>query len=214
MSATRVVLVACAFAWAGLAATANAQSSLTYADLVRAPDRPRGAGGAAGRRASSAPSGRATTGPASTTRRPASTSTGTPTATATASSARRASTSVMAEMEGPGLHLADLVGPAAEGPREDLSRRQRTAGRRSALRRLLRRQARAVQLPELSYRPGRRQVPAARTSIFPSPTRNRARSWPTTGWGALLPLRLRDVPQGTQVPTFSPELADGDTPRR
>ena len=114
---------------------------------------------------------------------------------------------MMAEMEGPGCIWRIWSALAAEGTREDLPRRQRRAGRRPAVRELLQRRHGPVQLPDALLRPGRARLPRARTSTSRSPTRSRARSWPSKGWGRYYQFVYTTFPEGTKVPTFSTELA-------
>ena len=109
--------------------------------------------------------------------------------------------------ERPGLHLADLVGRARQGTREDLPRRPAGAGRRPALRRLLRRQARALQLTRRCPTTWPQSVPAGRTCTCRSPIRSRARSWPTRAGATTTTSTTRPIRREPRCPTFSAGLA-------
>ena len=87
---------------------------------------------------------------------------------------------------------------------------QRDAGRRPAVRALLRRRARPVQLPDALLRPDTIRAARARTCTSPSRTRSRARSWPSTGWGDYYQFTYTTYPKGTKLPTFSADLAEED----
>ena len=181
--------------WRALVQAASAQQTLTYADLVNRmtdlerlavlPDR--------ARRASSGP---ATTGPASTTRRPASTSHWDANGDGDGIIRKEGEQVVMAEMEGPGLHLADLVGPAEKGHVKIYLDGQRAAGRRPAVRRLLRRQARPVQLPACSPTTWKTSGCSRAEPLLADPLPEVVQDRGRQGLGQLLPVHLHDVPQG------------------
>ena len=114
---------------------------------------------------------------------------------------------VMAEMEGPGCIWRIWSATAEKGHVKIYLDGQRDAGRRPAVHRLLRRQARPVQLPAALLSARRRQAAAGRTSTSRSPTRSRARSWPTKAGGRYYHFVYATYPQGNEVPTFSPQLA-------
>ena len=113
---------------------------------------------------------------------------------------------------GAGLHLPHLVGPAGKRTREDLPGRQREARRRYALRRLLRRQARAVQLPAAFVPAGRRGEPRAEP-LLPDPVSEVVQDRGRGQVGRLLPLQLCDLPQGDQGAHVQPRAWSRRTPR-
>ena len=102
----------------------------------------------------------------------------------------------------PGLHLADLVGPGPARAREDLSRRQRRAGRRSAVRRLFHRRHGAVQLPAVSYDLAEKGC-RGQNLYFPIPYQKSCKIVAEKGWGAYYQFVYTTFPQGTKLPTFS-----------
>ena len=106
--------------------------------------------------------------------------TGTPTATTTASSAARASRVVMAEIEGPGLHLADLVG---RGAARAACRSTSTARKRRPSICRSRTTSPATRprstIPMLSYDLDKLGCQGQEPLHADSRSRSRARSWPT-----------------------------------
>ena len=164
------------------------------ADLCRsgqAADGPGASGACCRRRARSVPSGPATTARAATTKPPASTSTGTPTATAAASSARRATRSSSPRWK------ARAASGGSGRPRPEQGHVRiyldgaSRAGGRPAVRRLLRRQERAVH--PLGPGPHRRHgLEQLHADPLPEVVQDRGRQ----GLGRLLPLHLRDLSQG------------------
>ena len=102
-----------------------------------------------------------------------------------------------------GLHLADLVGRARQGTREDLPRRPGRS-RPSTCR------SPTISTASTPRSPTRRfpttwptSVAAARTSICRSPIRSRARSWPTRAGATTSTSTTRPIRPGPTVPTFS-----------
>ncbi len=110
-----------------------------------------------------------------------------------------------------GLHLAGLVGRARPGTRQDLPRRPAGAGRRPALRPLLRRQARRPLLSRRCPTTWPPSIPAGRTCTCRSPIRSRARSSPTrtgatTTTSTTRPIRRgpRSRPSASGLPPNTP----------
>ena len=103
--------------------------------------------------------------------------------------------------ERPGLYLADLVGRARQGTRQDLPGRPAAAGPSTC------------RLPTTSTASTRRSPTRPCPTTWPrssssgqnlylsrSPIRNRARCVADKGWGNYLPLQLRDLSGGNQGP--------------
>ena len=106
----------------------------------------------------------------------------------------------------PGLHLADLVGHAQGGPRAHLFGRRERAGGGLALLRLFRRQERA--LHPLRAGPHRGH---GWNNYTPIPYQKSCKIVADTDWGAYYHFIYETFPKGTQVPTFSRELAAEDS---
>ena len=111
--------------------------------------------------------------------------------------------------ERPRLHLANLVRRGPQRPRENLPRRPKDAGCRSAVRRLLHRQDPAVQLSAAFVQSGNHAGNAkGRISTCRSRTKNRARSWPTNGDDSTISLTAR-FPRARMCRRSAPLLLPG-----
>ena len=111
---------------------------------------------------------------------------------------------VMAEMEGPGcIWRIWSAAPEKGHVKIYLDGRER-AGRGHAVRRLLRRQARPIQLTRGSPTISHGRAAAARTCTCRSPIRNRARSWPRKAGATITISHTTRFPRAPRFPRSAP----------